>query len=100
MNTHWARPEKTRRLYVRPAFGGRRIASIDWLEVELFVSSLVERGLSPKTCRDAVSVLSLIMKTAQRARVDGALLVDLWPELVLPRDLRAAWQPVIDSFIP
>lgn len=32
--------------------------------------------------------------------VDGALLVDLWPELVLPRDLRAAWQPVIDSFIP
>lgn len=31
--------------------------------------------------------------------VDGALLVDLWPELVLPRELRAAWQPVIDSFI-
>lgn len=31
--------------------------------------------------------------------VDGALLVDLWPEHVLPRDLRAAWQPVIDSFI-
>lgn len=32
--------------------------------------------------------------------VDGALLVDLWPELVLPPDLRAAWQPVIDSLIP
>ena len=61
--------EKTLRLYVRPTFGGRRIASIDWLEVELFVSSLIERGLSPKTCRDAVSVLSLIMKTAQRAKV-------------------------------
>jgi hypothetical protein len=29
-----------------------------------------------------------------------ALLVDLWPELVLPRDLRAAWQPVFDSFVP
>lgn len=29
--------------------------------------------------------------------VDGALLIDLWPELVLPRELRAAWQPVIDS---
>ena len=61
--------EKTLRLYVRPEFGGRRIASIDWLEVELFVASLVERGLSPKTCRDAVSVLSLIMKTAQRAKL-------------------------------
>jgi len=31
--------------------------------------------------------------------VDGALLVDLWPDLVLPRDLRAAWQSVIDSIL-
>lgn len=29
--------------------------------------------------------------------VDGALLVDLWPELVLPRALRAAWQPIIEA---
>ncbi len=29
--------------------------------------------------------------------VDGALLVDEWEELVLPRRLRAAWQPVIDA---
>lgn len=27
--------------------------------------------------------------------VDGALLVDLWDELVLPRDVRDAWAPVI-----
>lgn len=27
--------------------------------------------------------------------VDGALLVDLWDELVLPRAVRAAWAPVI-----
>ena len=27
--------------------------------------------------------------------VDGALLVDLWADLVLPRDLRNAWQPAI-----
>lgn len=27
--------------------------------------------------------------------VDGALLVDLWPELVLPREIRAAWTPLI-----
>jgi transcriptional regulator with XRE-family HTH domain len=24
--------------------------------------------------------------------IDGALLVDLWPEIVLPRDIRAEWQ--------
>ena len=29
--------------------------------------------------------------------VDGALLVDLWAELVLPREIRAAWQPVVDG---
>lgn len=29
--------------------------------------------------------------------VDGALLVDLWPELVLPRALCAAWQPIIEA---
>ena len=29
--------------------------------------------------------------------VDSALLVDLWGELVLPREVRAAWQPVIDG---
>ena len=29
--------------------------------------------------------------------VDGALLVDLWDALVLPRRLRAAWQPLIDD---
>jgi len=29
--------------------------------------------------------------------VDGALLVDLWDELVLPRRLRSEWQPLIDD---
>lgn len=27
--------------------------------------------------------------------IDGALLIDLWDELVLPRDIRAAWQDVV-----
>jgi hypothetical protein len=27
--------------------------------------------------------------------IDGALLVDLWDELVLPRAVRSAWDPVI-----
>ena len=29
--------------------------------------------------------------------IDGALLVDLWDSLVLPRDVRAAWSAVVDS---
>jgi transcriptional regulator with XRE-family HTH domain len=33
------------------------------------------------------------------AYVDGALLIDLWPELVLPRDIRAAWADVVDNAI-
>ena len=31
------------------------------------------------------------------AFIDGALLVDLWPELVLPRGIRCAWQSTIDE---
>jgi hypothetical protein len=31
------------------------------------------------------------------AYIDGALLVDLWDELVLPRAVRAAWLPLIDQ---
>lgn len=29
--------------------------------------------------------------------VDGALLVDLWDDIVLPRRLEAAWQPLIEA---
>lgn len=29
--------------------------------------------------------------------VDGVLLVDVWPELVLPAALRRLWQPVLDA---
>lgn len=29
------------------------------------------------------------------AYVDGALLVDLWDELVLPRAVRSAWAPLV-----
>ena len=28
-------------------------------------------------------------------RADGALLVDLWADLVLPITIRTAWQPVV-----
>jgi transcriptional regulator with XRE-family HTH domain len=29
--------------------------------------------------------------------IDGALLVDLWPEMVLPAPVRREWQPLIDT---
>lgn len=29
--------------------------------------------------------------------VNGALLIDLWDDLVLPQEIRAAWQPLIDA---
>jgi transcriptional regulator with XRE-family HTH domain len=32
------------------------------------------------------------------AYVDGALLVDLWEDLVLPRAVRSAWAPLISAF--
>jgi transcriptional regulator with XRE-family HTH domain len=31
--------------------------------------------------------------------VDGALLLDSWPDLVLPREVRSVWQPIIDSAV-
>lgn len=34
------------------------------------------------------------------ATVDGALLIDAWPDLVLPTELRQAWQPVLDRARP
>jgi transcriptional regulator with XRE-family HTH domain len=29
--------------------------------------------------------------------IDGALLVDLWSDIVLPRTIRAAWAPVVEN---
>jgi hypothetical protein len=29
--------------------------------------------------------------------VDGALLLDVWPDLVLPTELRRAWQPILEA---
>ncbi len=34
-----------------------------------------------------------------KSLVDGALLVDLWSELVLPREIRAAWQPLVTAVL-
>lgn len=31
--------------------------------------------------------------------IDGALLADLWRELVLPRDVRVAWSPLLEEVV-
>ena len=33
-----------------------------------------------------------------RSIIDGALLIDSWPELVVPAELRRAWQSIIDRY--
>jgi hypothetical protein len=60
--------ERMLRIYIRPVFNDRPIASIDWNEVELFIAKLVNENLSPKTVRHAVSVLTLVMQTAMRSK--------------------------------
>jgi hypothetical protein len=31
--------------------------------------------------------------------VDGALLIDVWDEIVVPRAIRSEWQPLIDQVL-
>jgi transcriptional regulator with XRE-family HTH domain len=50
---------------------------------------------------DRARVYELVLREGSAADVlayiDGALLVELWDELVLPRAVRAAWSPLIDQ---
>jgi integrase len=56
-------------VHVLPHFGGRRITSIDYQDVESFIAAQFAKGLSPKSVRESVSVVSLILRAALRARV-------------------------------
>jgi hypothetical protein len=52
------------------------------------------------TCQESFSLLPLLQEGRPAdilAYVDGALLVDLWDDLVLPRAVRSAWAPVIHA---
>ena len=53
--------------HVLPYFGTRAMGNIDYLEVERFIAAKLTEGLSPKKVRDAVSVISLVMKCAVRS---------------------------------
>ena len=53
--------------HVLPYFTGRRLSEIDYLDVEQFIAAKLDEGLSAKKVRDAVSVLSMVMRSAVRS---------------------------------
>jgi integrase len=55
--------------HVRPYFSGRKIADVDYVDVEESIADRLASGLSPKYVRQCVSVLSLIMRTAVKGKV-------------------------------
>jgi integrase len=61
--------ETVLRLYVRPMFGKRKIASIRPLDVQELIDSLSERGLSSNTIRRTHVVFSRSLKQAVRWRL-------------------------------
>jgi hypothetical protein len=58
--------------------------------------------LFPMSARDdRARVYEIVLREGNEEEflryIDGALLVDLWDELVLPRAVRAAWSPLINQ---
>lgn len=58
-----------------------------------------EWDLRVRSDRRGLYVNLLVEGTAQMIQrwVDGALLVDIWPELTLPDKIRTAWEPVVEA---
>lgn len=54
--------------HVLPYFGGMQVGAIDYARVELFIAVKLRAGLSPKMVRDSVSVLSLVLQLAVKAK--------------------------------
>jgi hypothetical protein len=44
--------------HVLPYFGGRKMTTVDFMDIEEFIGDRLEAGLSPKMVRKAVSVVS------------------------------------------
>ncbi len=61
------------------------------------------RRYEPRDRRQRARLYELLLREGEPAdlerHVDGLLLVELWPELVVPRAVRSAWQPVVDAAI-
>ena len=89
-------PDRLPRLPIERALATVRLPlALNWSQPgRLF--RLADRG-------DRARVYELVLREGGPDDVlrylDGALLVDLWDELVLPRDVRTAWSPVIDPLV-
>jgi len=87
-------PSRLPRLPVEQALGVVELPlTLNWSQPGR-VFRLSDRG-------DRARVYELVLREGSEvhmlAYIDGALLVDLWDELVLPRAVRAAWSPLIEQ---
>ena len=87
-------PDRLPRLPVSRAMGTITLpVHVSWSEPRR-VSHLADRG-------ERARVYEVVLREGRPADilayVDGAFLVDLWDELVLPQDVREAWAPVISA---
>jgi transcriptional regulator with XRE-family HTH domain len=82
------------RLPLDRAFGRIRLPRhLNW--------SAPERVFDLSDRRERARVYEIVLREGTAddisQHIDGALLVDLWPDLVLPAHLRGEWQPLIDA---
>jgi transcriptional regulator with XRE-family HTH domain len=87
-------PDHLPRLDVARAFARVRLPLyLNW--------SVPERVFDLAARTDRARVYEIVLQEGRPADilayVDGALLVDLWDELILPRAVRSAWSPVIQA---
>lgn len=68
------------RLYINPAMGKKRLDQVNLLDIDRLKADLLGRGLSPKTVRNALTVLSRMLHYA----VDVEIL-KLVPRIKLPK---------------
>lgn len=92
----YAVPDRLPRLPVEQAVAADRLPlRLNWSEPDRLYR------LSDR--RDRARVYEIVLRegdgTDIERYVDGALLVDLWVDLVLPADLRAAWAPLIEPLL-
>ena len=72
------------------------------LQLPLHINwSQVNREFDLSVRKDRERVYELVLQEGTPSDidsiVDGTLLIDLWSELVLPKKIRDAWKPLIDS---
>lgn len=79
-------PDRLFRLPVHQAFARIRVRDVDY-----DLADRAQRRLAYQMILAAGKSEDIL------DHVDGALLTDLWPELILPAEVRDAWQPLIDG---